>query len=36
VNDEKRVKVLEDLDAGKISAEDAMRILRGEEQTDAQ
>jgi hypothetical protein len=34
VNDEKRTKVLEDLDAGKISAEDAMRILRGEEQLD--
>ncbi len=31
VNDEKRRSVLEELDAGKISAEDAMRILRGEE-----
>lgn len=31
VNDEKRRAVLEQLDAGKISAEDAMRILRGEE-----
>jgi len=31
VSDEKRRSVLEDLDAGKISAEDAMRVLRGEE-----
>lgn len=31
VNDEKRRSVLEELDAGKISADDAMRILRGEE-----
>ncbi len=31
VNDEKRRSVLEELDAGKISAEDAMRLLRGEE-----
>jgi hypothetical protein len=31
IDDEKRRSVLEDLDAGKISAEDAMRILRGEE-----
>ena len=31
VDDEKRRGVLEDLDAGKISADDAMRILRGEE-----
>jgi len=30
-NDDKRRSVLEELDAGKISAEDAMRILRGEE-----
>ncbi len=28
---EKRHSVLEDLDAGKISTEDAMRMLRGEE-----
>lgn len=32
VDDEKRRSVLEDLDAGKISAEDAMRRLRGEEE----
>lgn len=32
VNAEKRNSVLEDLEAGKISAEDAMRMLRGEEQ----
>jgi len=32
VSAEKRNTVLEDLEAGKISAEDAMRILRGEEQ----
>ena len=31
IGDEKRRSVLEDLDAGKINAEDAMRILRGEE-----
>ena len=31
VNDDKRRSVLEELDAGKISADDAMRILRGEE-----
>ncbi|GAB4431037.1 MAG: DUF2089 family protein [Anaerolineales bacterium] len=31
INDETRRKVLEDLDAGTISAEDAMRLLRGEE-----
>jgi len=31
IDDEKRHSVLEDLDAGNISAEDAMRILRGEE-----
>jgi len=31
VDEEKRHSVLEDLDAGKISAEDAMRMLRGEE-----
>jgi hypothetical protein len=31
VADEKRRVVLEELDAGKINAEDAMRILRGEE-----
>jgi hypothetical protein len=31
IDDEKRRNVLEDLDAGKISAEDAMRVLRGEE-----
>jgi hypothetical protein len=31
ITDEKRRSVLEDLDAGKISAEEAMRILRGEE-----
>jgi hypothetical protein len=32
VSEERRLQILEDLDAGKISAEDAMRILRGEEQ----
>ena len=32
VDDDKRRGVLEDLDAGKISAEDAMRLLRGEEE----
>ena len=31
IPDEKRRSVLEDLDAGKISAEDAMRLLNGEE-----
>src|SRR5271157_5176753 len=31
VSEERRHSVLEDLDAGKISAEDAMRMLRGEE-----
>jgi hypothetical protein len=31
IPDEKRRAVLEDLDAGKISAEDAMRQLHGEE-----
>ena len=31
VSEEKRHSVLEDLVAGKISAEDAMRMLRGEE-----
>jgi hypothetical protein len=31
VSDEKRRSVLEELDAGKISAEDAMRLLNGEE-----
>ena len=32
IDDEKRRGVLEDLDAGKISAEAAMRLLRGEEE----
>ena len=32
VDDKKRRAVLEDLDAGKISADDAMRLLRGEEE----
>jgi hypothetical protein len=32
VSDEVRRSVLEDLDAGKISAEDAMRLLQGEEE----
>ena len=32
IDDEKRRSVLEDLDAGKISAEAAMRLLRGEEE----
>ena len=32
VSAEKRSNVLEDLEAGKISADDAMRILRGEEE----
>lgn len=31
IGEERRRQVLEDLDAGKISAEAAMRILRGEE-----
>jgi hypothetical protein len=31
ISDEKRQRVLEDLDLGKISAEDAMRILRESE-----
>ena len=31
VSEEKRRSVLEDLDSGKISAEDATRLLRGEE-----
>ena len=31
IDDEKRRSVLEELDAGNISADDAMRILRGEE-----
>jgi len=31
IGDEKRRAILEDLDAGKISADAAMRILRGEE-----
>jgi hypothetical protein len=31
ISDEKRRSVLEELDAGKISAEDAMRLLNGEE-----
>jgi hypothetical protein len=32
VSEEKRRSILEDLDAGKISADDAMRILRGEQE----
>ncbi len=32
VNEEKRRSVLEDLDSGRISAEDATRLLRGEEE----
>ena len=32
VSEEKRRSVLENLDAGRITAEDAMRLLRGEEQ----
>ncbi len=32
IDDEKRRSVLEDLDAGKINADDAMRLLRGEEE----
>jgi len=35
IDDEKRRSVLEDLDAGKINADDAMRLLRGEENQDA-
>ena len=31
VSEEKRKRVLDDLDIGKISAEDAMHLLRGEE-----
>ena len=31
IGDEKRRTILEDLDAGRISADAAMRILRGEE-----
>jgi hypothetical protein len=31
VTEDKRRSVLEELDAGKISADDAMKILRGEE-----
>jgi hypothetical protein len=31
ITDEKRRSVLEELDSGKISAEDAMRLLNGEE-----
>jgi hypothetical protein len=31
VSDEKRLNVLEELDSGKISAEEAMRLLHGEE-----
>ena len=31
VSDEKRLSVLEELDSGKISAEEAMRLLHGEE-----
>jgi hypothetical protein len=32
INDETRRSVLEDLDTGKISADEAMRLLRGEEE----
>ncbi len=32
LSDDIRRNILEDLDSGKISPEDAMRILRGEEQ----
>ena len=32
VDDETRRSVLEDLDAGKINADDAMRLLRGEDE----
>jgi hypothetical protein len=31
ISDEKRLSVLEELDSGKISAEEAMRLLNGEE-----
>jgi hypothetical protein len=31
ISDEKRLSVLEDLDSGHISAEEAMRLLHGEE-----
>ena len=31
ISDEKRLSVLEELDSGKISADEAMRILHGEE-----
>ena len=31
ISPEKRSSVLEDLESGKISADDAMRMLRGEE-----
>ena len=31
VSDEKRLSVLEELDSGKISAEEAMRLLNGEQ-----
>jgi len=31
ISEEKRRSVLDDLDSGKISAEDATRLLRGEE-----
>jgi hypothetical protein len=31
VTEDKRRQVLEDLDAGRIKAEDAMRILQGDE-----
>ncbi len=32
ISDEKRRSILEELDAGKISADDAMRLLHGEEE----
>jgi len=32
ISDEKRRSILEELDSGKISAEDAMKLLNGEEQ----
>jgi hypothetical protein len=32
VSPEKRNSVLEDLESGKISADEAMRLLRGEEE----
>jgi hypothetical protein len=32
VSEEKRRSVLDDLDSGRISAEDATRLLRGEEE----